>query len=81
MQRENIYIGETGRILKYRFADHRGYVNINVTSEATGQHFNLQGLSLANKNIMLLEQVTKETHNTGRKEIDTLFKNGMNQKV
>ena len=39
--KENKYIRETGRILKYRLAHHRGYVNNKVTSQATGQHFNL----------------------------------------
>ena len=34
------YVGETKRILKYRFAEHRGYVNNRDESQATGEHFN-----------------------------------------
>ena len=51
------YIGETGRMLKARFSDHRGYINNQVVSVTTGDHFNLPGHSLANMKIQILEQV------------------------
>ena len=54
------YIGETKRILKFRFDDHCGYVNCN-TDTATGSHFNPSGHCLANVNIIALEQMKKET--------------------
>ena len=33
------YVGETKRIVKFRFAEHRGYVN-NHDETPTGEHFN-----------------------------------------
>ena len=51
------YIGQTGRILKFRIDEHRGYVSNQVTSKATGAHFNLPGHSLANMKFTVLEQV------------------------
>ena len=51
------YIGQTGRILKFRIAEHRGYVSNQVTSKATCAHFNLPGHSLANMKFTVLEQV------------------------
>ena len=51
------YIGQTGRILKFRIAEHRGYISNQVTSKATGAHFNLPGHSLANMKFTVIEQV------------------------
>ena len=42
-------------MLKSRLAQHRGYVQNNI--EATGQHFNLPGHSLADLMVTILEQV------------------------
>jgi hypothetical protein len=53
------YIGETKRILKFRLADHRGYVN-SGDDTATGEHFNLPGHSLFDLSITILEQVMKK---------------------
>ena len=39
------YIGETRRILKFRLAEHRVYVNNEDLSKATGEHFNAPGHS------------------------------------
>ena len=84
---DNKYIGETGRILKFRLADHRGYVNNNVTSQATGAHFNRPGHSLANMKILILEQVKKrdplyrkEREKYFIQKFDTFY-NGMNKQV
>ena len=55
--KESRYIGETGRPLKYRFSDHRGYVTNNVTKQATGAHFTQAGHSLSNMKVSILEQV------------------------
>ena len=84
---ENRYIGETGRILKYRLFEHRDYVTNNVTSQATGAHFNLPGHSLANMKIGILEQVKKNDQDY-RKEREryliqkfNTFYNGMNRQV
>ena len=51
------YIGETKRILKFRLADHRGYVSNMDEKTATGEHFNLPGHSLSDLSIVILEQV------------------------
>ena len=49
-------MGTTGRLLKHRLADHRGHINNQVVSKATGAHFNLPGHSLANLKVTILEQ-------------------------
>ena len=36
---KQVYIGETKCMLKFRLADHRGYVVNKDTTTATGQHF------------------------------------------
>ena len=59
------YIGETKRILKYRLADHRGYIQNNHINQATGEHFTQPGHSLADLQVTVLEKV---------KKIDTLYR-------
>ena len=51
------YVGETERILKFRLADHRGYINNLDESQATGNHFNSAGHSLSDLSILILEKV------------------------
>ena len=43
--------------VKYRLADHRGYVTNLVTKLATGAHFNSVGHSLSHIKVTILEQV------------------------
>ena len=50
------YVGTTGRQLKHRLAEHRGYIKNQVVSKATGAHFNMPGHSLANLKVTILEQ-------------------------
>ena len=45
--------------MKHRLAEHIGYINNQVSSVSTGEHFNLPGHSLANIKITILEQVKK----------------------
>ena len=71
------YIGETGRMLKARLADHRGYINNQVVSVTTGDHFNLPGHSLANMKIQILERV-KINSNQYRKERESYLINKFN---
>ena len=71
------YIGETGRMLKARLSDHRGYINNQVVSVTTGDHFNLPGHSLANMKITLLEKV-KVNNDLYRKERETYLINKFN---
>ena len=52
------YIGQTERGLKYRLAEHQGYVTQGVIN-ATGSHFRLPGHSVANLKITVVEQVKK----------------------
>ena len=53
------YIGQTERGLKFRLAEHRGYVTQGVIN-ATGSHFRLPGHSVANLKITVVEQVKKK---------------------
>ena len=55
--KENWYIGESGRPLKYRMDEHRGYVVNQTTSNATGAHFNSPGHSLSDMKVLIIEQV------------------------
>ena len=50
-----VYIGETKQMLKSCLAQYCGYVQNNI--EATGQHFNLPGHSLADLMVTVIEQV------------------------
>ena len=50
------HVGETRRILKFRFAEHRGYVN-NHDDTPTGEHFNPPGHSKADMTVTILEKV------------------------
>ena len=79
------YVGTTGRQLKHRVAEHRGYINNQVLSKATGSHFNLPGHSLANFKVTILEQTkSKDTLYRLEREkyfirILNTFNNGMNR--
>ena len=89
-QKENcksVYIGETKRLLKFRLADHRGYVTNRDTTTATGHHFTLPGHSIDDLRITVIEQV-KKNNLLYRKEREEYhirrfdsFHNGMNRKI
>ena len=64
-------------MLKARLSDHRGYINNQVVSVTTGDHFNLPGHSLANMKITLLEKV-KVNNDLYRKERETYLINKFN---
>ena len=64
------YIGETKRILKFRLADHRGYINNQDESKATGEHFNSPGHSLSDLSIIAL---VKKNDDLYRKEREKYF--------
>jgi hypothetical protein len=49
------YVGQSGRSLKARLGDHRGYIVNNVTSQATGAHFNSPGHSLSDLTVTIAE--------------------------
>ena len=46
--------------LKYRLAEHRGYVLNQHLDKAIGAHFNITGHSLSDLKIIILEQVKKK---------------------
>ena len=82
---KQVYLGETKRQLKFRLADHRGYVGNNDTT-ATGQHFNSPGHTIADLSITVIEQVRKNNifYRKEREELhirrfNTLYK-GLNRK-
>ena len=53
---QQVYIGETKRMLYSRVAEHRGYVNNMMTDKSTGDHFNSPGHSLSDMEVTVLEQ-------------------------
>ena len=71
------YIGQTGRIIKHRIADHRGYITNQVLARATGAHFNLPGHSLADMRYTVLEQV-RYNNEAYRRERETYHINKFN---
>ena len=66
------YVGETKRILKFRLADHRGYINNQDYTTATGEHFNSPGHSLSDLSITILERV-KTMDDLYRREREKYF--------
>ena len=60
------YIGETKRILKFRVAEHKGYITNQDETKATGKHFNTPGHSLSDLSITILE--IQEMNSTEKKE-------------
>jgi hypothetical protein len=66
------YIGTTGRQLKSRIAEHKGYIAQQVSSRATGHHWNLPGHSLADLKVTILEQ-SKSKEEDYRKEREKFF--------
>ena len=71
------YIGETGIMLKVRLFDHMGYINNQVVSVTTGDHFNMPGHSLANMKSQILEKV-KTNNELNRKKRETYLINKFN---
>ena len=71
------YIGETERELKKRLINHKGYVQNQMMNQATGYHFNLQGHSLDNMKITIVEKV-KKLDAAYRKERETFHMNQFN---
>ena len=65
---KNIYIGETGRILKHRLADHRGYVVNKMTKITTVAHFNTTGHTLAIIKITFFFSSNLKIHNTEKRD-------------
>ena len=66
------YVGETGRVFKFRLYEHRGYISNKDESQATGAHFNLPGHSLANMKCTIIEQVTTKSE-AYRKQREQFF--------
>ena len=71
------YVGESGRSLRQRFLNHKGYVENQTRSQATGLHFNLPGHSKNNLTITIIEQVRK-VDPCYRKEREKFFINKFN---
>ena len=80
------YVGQTGRSLRSRLAEHRGYV-VNNHDTATGAHFNTPGHTLSDLTITTLEQVknNNRSYREQREEyfiqkFNTAYK-GLNRKI
>ena len=61
------YIGETERMLRDRFLEHKGYANTNNQTKATGCHFNQKGHSVSNMKITVIEKVFNNFENREKK--------------
>ena len=61
-------------MLKARLSDHRGYINNQVVSVTTGDHFNLPGHSLAHMKIQILVQVKFNDERYRREQESYLIK-------
>ena len=67
-----VYIGETKQMLKSCLKQHCGYVQNNI--EATGQHFNLPGHSLANLMVtVFFDKLESQTNFIEEKEKNTIL--------
>mgnify|MGYP003316783657 CR=1 FL=1 len=51
------YQGKTTQSFQRRFSQHRDYLKRDVTSEASGEHFNLPGHSISDMQGLVLEKV------------------------
>ena len=51
------YIGETERMLKERFLEHRSYVSTNNQTKSTGAHFTSKGHSISDMEITIVEKM------------------------
>ena len=69
---KKVYIGETKRIMKFRFAEHRGYVTTQDETQATGAHFTSPGHSVSDMSILILEQV-RSSDDVYRREREKYF--------
>ena len=74
---ESRYIGESGRPLLYRLAEHRGYIVNHMVDKPTGAHFTSPGHSLSDMKVIILEQV-KIQDPLYRKERERYFINKFN---
>ena len=54
------------KILKFRLAEHKGYITNKDETKATGKHFNTPGHSLSDLSITILE--IQEMNSTEKKE-------------
>ena len=81
------YIRKTGRIVKFRLEERRGYITKKDESQPTGIYFNLPGHSLANFKVTVIEQVIydeeeyhKEWEHYYINEFNP-YRNGMHMKI
>ena len=75
--KEPRYIGESGRPLQHRLAEHRGYIVNHMVDKPTGAHFTSPGHSLSDMKVIILEQV-KIKDPLYRKERERYFINKFN---
>ena len=73
------YIGESERSLKERFLEHKGYVNNNVLSKATGAHFNLKGHKISDMELTIVEKIFNPDPQF-RKQREKMYVNKFNTK-
>ena len=54
------YIGESERMIRERFAEHKGYVNTCNRTKTTGEHFNGKGHSVSDMEVTVIEKMYNE---------------------
>ena len=64
-------------MLKFRLAQHRGYITNQVMDKSIGAHFNLPGHGLENLSITIIEQVKSQDEDY-RRERERYFINKFN---
>ena len=75
--KEKYYIGETKNLLRFRLAQHKGYIVNKKLDTATGAHFNLPGHSVSDLSVTVLERV-KRNDTMYRKEREKYLINKFN---
>ena len=73
------YIGESEKSLKERFSQHLGYVYNEHLNQATGEHFNSKGHSVADMEVTILEKIFSKDPQV-RKERESMFIKKFNSK-
>ena len=72
------YFDKTERVLKFRLADNRSYINNQDEAQATGKHFNSPGHSLADLSMTVLEKVNKSDEKYFIRKFHAFYR-GMNR--
>ena len=71
-----LYIGETGRVLRDRFGEHRRAVTKNNANQPVARHFNSANHSLSDMQIRALVPVSSSNDSHKSQEMHLIYKLG-----